>query len=124
MVEASMIEMSAIIQTSRLMNVDWSCRVCIKYIKATIIEGLLIMLLGLMMTLCLSICIVSCQILRRVQFCHSEEILDSYLWDKYSGERGLPMVPWDIRTMAKDKDYLGLIDVETQGNILATKKVV
>ena len=34
------------------------------------------------------------------------------------------MVPWDICTMAKDKDYLGLIDVETQGNILATKKVV
>ena len=34
------------------------------------------------------------------------------------------MVPWDIHTMAKDKDYLGLIDVETQGNILATKKVV
>ena len=34
------------------------------------------------------------------------------------------MVPWDIRTMDKDKDYLGLIDVETQGNILATTKVV
>ena len=34
------------------------------------------------------------------------------------------MVPWDIRTMAKEKDYLGLIDVETQGNILATTKVV
>ena len=33
------------------------------------------------------------------------------------------MVPWDICTMAKDKYYLGLIDLETQGNILATKKV-
>ena len=86
MVEASVMAMSAIIQTSRLMNVDWSCRVCIKYIKATSIEGLLIMLLGLMMTLCPFIYIVSCRILRRVHFCHSEEILDSYLWAKYGGE--------------------------------------
>ena len=34
------------------------------------------------------------------------------------------MVPWGIRTIAKEKDYIGLIDIETQGNILATKKVV
>ena len=86
MVEASVMAMSVIMQTLILMNVDWSCRVCIKYIQSTIIEGLLILLLGLLMTLCPSMCIVSCRILRRVQFCHSEEILDSYLWAKYGGE--------------------------------------
>ena len=86
MVEASVMAMSVIMQTLILMNVDWSCRVCIKYIKATGIEGLLIMLLGLLMALCPSMCNVSCRILIRVQFCHSEYILGSYLWARYGGE--------------------------------------
>ena len=60
MVEAPVTIMSAIISTSRLMNVGWSCRVRNQYTKTTIMRGLLIMLLGLMMTLCPSLYIMSC----------------------------------------------------------------
>ena len=40
------------------------------------------------------------------------------------GDRGLPMVPWDVFTMHKDGGGLDLIDVETQNNILDTKWVI
>ena len=40
------------------------------------------------------------------------------------GDRGLPMVPWDVFTTHKDGGGLDLIDVETQNNILDTKWVI
>jgi hypothetical protein len=39
-------------------------------------------------------------------------------------KRGLPLVPWDVCTMPKDEGGLDLIDVTTQGSILAAKWVV
>ena len=45
----------------------------------------------------------------------------SFLWGKYGGAQGLPMVPWDVCTMPIDDNSLDLIDVATQGSILATQ---
>jgi hypothetical protein len=67
---------------------------------------------------------VSCWLPSRAQFHRLEHILHSYLWAKYGGARGLPMVPWAVCIMPKDEGGLGLIDVATQGNILAAKWVV
>ena len=41
----------------------------------------------------------------------------SFLWSKYNGEKGLPIVPWDVCIMPKDEGGIGLIDVTTQGHI-------
>jgi hypothetical protein len=70
------------------------------------------------------ICYVSCWLPNKVQFRHLEQILHSYLWAKYGGAWGLPMVPWDVCIMPKDEGGLGLIDVATQGTILVAKWVV
>jgi hypothetical protein len=48
----------------------------------------------------------------------------SYLWTKYGGAQGLPMVPCDVGIMSKDKGGLGLIDVRTEGSILEANWVV
>lgn len=39
---------------------------------------------------------VFCWLPSRTQFHRLEQILHSYLWAKYGGVRGLPMVPWDV----------------------------
>ena len=43
---------------------------------------------------------------------------------KVLGARGFPLVAWDICTIPQDRGGLGLIDVATQGSILAAKWVV
>lgn len=43
------------------------------------------------------------------------------MWEKYGNGKDLPLVPWDVCTMRKDKKALGLIDVNSQGIILVTK---
>jgi hypothetical protein len=44
-----------------------------------------------------------------------------YLWYKSGGAQGLPMVLWDVCIMPKDEEGFGLIDVATQGSIVAAK---
>ena len=51
-------------------------------------------------------------------------MLRSFLWAKYSGARGLPMVPCDVCTFPKDEGGLSLIAIATQGSTLAAKWVV
>ena len=50
--------------------------------------------------------------------------LRSYLWSKYGGARGLPLVTWGVCIILVDEAGLGLLDVVTQGNILVAKWVV
>lgn len=66
----------------------------------------------------------SCWFPSRTQFRRLEQVLRSYLWAKFGGLKGLPMVPWDVCTIPKEEGGLGLIDVATQGSILAAKWVV
>ena len=54
---------------------------------------------------------VSCLLPSKAQFHRLEKILQTYLWAKYGGDRGLPLVPWDVRIMPKDEGGLGLIDI-------------
>lgn len=46
------------------------------------------------------------------------------MWAKYDWEKGLPMVPRDVCIMPKEEGGLGLIDVATQGCVLAAKWVI
>ena len=46
------------------------------------------------------------------------------MYSKVDGERGLPLAPWDVCTMLKDERGFALIDIATQGSILAAKWVV
>lgn len=50
-----------------------------------------------------------------------EQILRFFLWSKYGGEQGLPMVPWVVCTIPKEEGGLGLIDVMTRDHILVAK---
>ena len=42
--------------------------------------------------------------------------LRSYLWYKYDGVRGFPLVAWDVSIMPKDEGGLGMIDFAAQGS--------
>lgn len=46
----------------------------------------------------------------------TEHILRSYLWYKYDGVRGFPLVAWDVSIMPKDEGGLGMIDFAAQGS--------
>jgi hypothetical protein len=59
-----------------------------------------------------------------LSFKRLEQILGLFLWSEYGCERGLLMVPWEVCTMPKEEGGLSLIDVVTQGHILATKWIV
>ena len=67
---------------------------------------------------------MSCWFPSKVHFLRLEQIFHSYLWAKYGGAHGLPMDPWENFIMPKDKRGLALMDVVTQGNILAAKWIV
>lgn len=56
-----------------------------------------------------------------MKFKKLEKILKSFIWSKYSSEKELPMVSCEICSIPKEEGDLRLIDVETQGHILATK---
>jgi hypothetical protein len=60
----------------------------------------------------------------RAQFQQLEKILRDYLWSKYSGDKGFPLVAWDVCTMPKDEEVLGLIDFLTHRSIMVAKLVV
>lgn len=64
---------------------------------------------------------VSCWLPSQTQFKNLEQILRFFLWSKYGGEQGLPMVPWVVCTIPKEEGGLGLIDVTTRDHILVAK---
>lgn len=51
---------------------------------------------------------VSCWLPSRAQFHRFKNSTESYLWYKYGGAQGLPLVPWDVCIMTKDGGGLGL----------------
>jgi hypothetical protein len=51
-------------------------------------------------------------------------MLRLYLWAKYAGAQGLPMMPRDIHIITKDEGGIGFIDVVTQERIHVAKWVV
>lgn len=53
-----------------------------------------------------------------------EQILSSYLWSKYGGGQGLPLIQWDLFMIPKGKWGHSLIDVATQGDIPIVNWVV
>lgn len=57
----------------------------------------------------------------RAQFKRLDQILKSFLWSRYGGDQGRPMVSWEVCSIPEVEGGLDLIDMATQGHILAMK---